>query len=70
MGEGVVVGGGGGVFVGGVGALVGLEEGETGLYGVFFVAGLMEEMVGGVGESCGYDEGEGCGGGGLQIEWG
>ena len=44
VGEGVVVGVGGGVLVGGVGALVGVEEGEAGFDGVFFVAGLVEEV--------------------------
>jgi len=48
-GERIVVGVGWGVLVGGFGALVGLEEGEAGLYGVFFVAGLVEDGVGGVG---------------------
>ncbi len=61
MGERVVVGGDGGVFVGGFGALIGLEEGEAALDAVFGVAGLMEDAVGGVGEGCGYGDGEdGC----------
>ena len=52
MGEGVVVGCDGGVFVGGVGAEVGVEEGYAGGYGVFGVAGLAKDGVGGVGQGC------------------
>ena len=61
---------GGGVFVGGVGALVGVEEGEAGLDGVLCVAGLVEDGVGGVGEGGGQCEGDGCDGSAFQVEWG
>ena len=70
MGEGVVVGGDGGVFVGGVGAVVGVEEGEAGGDGVFGVAGLVEGCVGGVGQGCGDGEGEDGGRSGFEVEWG
>ena len=68
-GEGVVVGGDGGVFVAGVGAMVGVEEGETGFDGVFFVAGLVEDGVGRVGEGCSYDDCEDCCEFGFEVDW-
>ncbi len=65
MGEGVVVGVDGGVFVGCVAAEVGVEECQAGGDGVFGVAVLVEDCVGGVGQGCGY--GQGYGGSGY---WG
>ena len=49
VGEGVVVGADGGVFVGCVAAEIGVEERETGGDGVFGIAVLVEDCVGGVG---------------------
>ena len=37
-------------------------RGTAGLYGVFCVAGLVEDGVGGVGEGCGDRQGDCCGG--------
>ncbi len=68
VGEGVVVGGGGGVLVGGFGAEAGVEEGHAGGDVVFVVAGLVEGVVGGDGEDDRDDEGYGCGDGGLEVD--
>ncbi len=54
--EGVGVGVGGGVLVGGAGAEVGVEEGYAGGDVVFFVAGLVEVVPGGEDEGGGEQE--------------
>ena len=67
-GEGVVVGGDGGVLVGGFGAGGGVELGHAGWDGVFFVAGLVEEAIGRVGEGCDEGESDGGGEGGAEFD--
>ena len=59
--EGFRIGIGGGVFVGGLGAERGVEEGDAGGYGVFVVAKLVEGDPGGGDEEADEEKGEGEG---------